>query len=358
MKIKNDDIYITSPMIFFKFFDKEKPISNLSNFNNYEEIDKKIIEIMFYCLSSKTIGKIKDKFQDNLLIKICIDEKIILSIKNENFINQNIWEKNNWSRAAYLLFSQINLQYYDDLILKNKQKDFILKRRELMKTYLKESDYPKRNNYKGDIIKLPKKREIDIDLNIIRDRKSNRNFSTKKVDFNVLSDLLYYSTQEIRSKKDEENLTDNVFILNSFYSWADIFVYIQGVKKLNRGLYYYDVNKHSLVLINDKIDDNLISKTIQGQNWFRGSGFCLFFGVNWDRYKWIYRHSRAYLNLLIQIGEFSQEFLYYGYNLGLTSWMTPAVSETYTNELFELKNKKTDIVFFMKFGIKKQNRQG
>lgn len=95
-----------------------------------------------------------------------------------------------------------------------------------------------------------------------------------------------------------------------------------------RGVYQYDFDENALLAVGKQPSDEDLAPTIQGQNWIGGGGVSVFVIVQWDRYQWLYRHSRAYLNLLIQIGEFAQELLQAAYQLGLVGWLTPAVSES------------------------------
>jgi len=206
----------------------------------------------------------------------------------------------------------MDLDYLDNIKNTDNQLDFLKKRRSIINSYLKDEKYPKRFKPKGKEIILG-------------------------------------------SKPKYKNSYDFNSILNSFYSWSVIFVYIQGVQGFKKGLYFYNIDNNSLILVDNKVNDLQISKSIQNQNWISGGGFCLLIGSDWERYSWIYRHSRAYINLLIQIGEISEEFLIEAYGRNISGWMTPAVSETLSNKMCKVYNKNIDMLYFMKFGISKKN---
>jgi hypothetical protein len=125
------------------------------------------------------------------------------------------------------------------------------------------------------------------------------------------------------------------------------------VSGVDRGIYFFDVEKMELKLIREGLEDTEVSNCIQGQEWIRGGGFSLLIGADWDRYSWIYRHSRAYINLLVQIGELSQEFLLPAYTKGLAGWMRPAVTESIASSLCQVQDDNVDLLYFMKFGNKK-----
>ena len=66
---------------------------------------------------------------------------------------------------------------------------------------------------------------------------------------------------------------------------------------------------------------------MQGQGWVLGTGFAVFVVADLRRLAWLYRHSRAYLHLLMQVGALGQELLMAATELGLGGWTSPAVHE-------------------------------
>ena len=131
----------------------------------------------------------------------------------------------------------------------------------------------------------------------------------------------------------------------------DVYVAVQGVASLRRGIYRYGVERHALQPIAYDTSDEEISTVIQGQDWISGGGFCVFVVVDWARYMWLYRHSRAYLNLLIQLGEFSQEVIQKASLEGYGGWMTPAIREDAAAVLLNLDSLRYDAMHFLKIGI-------
>ena len=159
------------------------------------------------------------------------------------------------------------------------------------------------------------------------------------------ADILYRSTIAIRAAECSQEAGDPFFTLNSFYSWLVIYVVVQGIDGVRSGIHFYDPVKHELRLISSTTEHAAVVDAIQGQHWIGGGGFCVFVCAQWERYMWIYRHSRAYINLLIQIGEFNQELLSAASQHGLGGWVTPAVKESKVGELLKLDSDITPMAF-------------
>ena len=200
-------------------------------------------------------------------------------------------------------------------------------------------------------ISLPQSNlELGIDLDAMVNRQSVRQFSKEKLPVEVFSNILFEATLNIRGAEESKLKGDKFFLLNSFYSWLNIFVVAQGIEDVARGIYQYDPLEHTLTLSQAEFRNKSLTECIQNQFWVGGGGFCTFAVVDWERYMWIYRHSRAYVNLLIQLGEFGQEFLHAMYKVGVGGWMTPAVNESLASDLLGLDADKEDAMYFIKAG--------
>jgi SagB-type dehydrogenase family enzyme len=159
----------------------------------------------------------------------------------------------------------------------------------------------------------------------------------------TLGALLHHATANVRMAEDSKASGDPYYLLNSFYTWLHVYVVVQGVEGIRRGVYQYDFDENALLAVGTQPSDEDLASTIQGQNWIGGGGVSVFVVVQWDRYQWLYRHSRAYLNLLIQIGEFAQELLQAAYQLGLVGWLTPAVAESRAAAMLGLDAVDSDV---------------
>lgn len=267
------------------------------------------------------------------------------------------WEDHRWSRAAYLLYSQQDLPYVEPVGGGAELSDLSDFRRERIAGFQAEAGYPERfrvdpvAEYELPVPDAPMTYSLDSMLG----RRSVRKFATAPVDAATLGALLHHATANVRMAEASKAAGDPYYLLNSFYTWLHVYVVVQGVQGVPRGVYQYDFARNSLLATGAQPSDEEIASVIQGQNWIGGGGVSLFVTVQWDRYQWLYRHSRAYLNLLIQIGEFAQELLQAGYQLGLAGWLTPAVSESRAGSLLGLDrvDSDADAMYYLKLGYAK-----
>jgi SagB-type dehydrogenase family enzyme len=287
----------------------------------------------------------------NARVDEALEANLILEANSELAAAALQWETNNWSRAAFLVFSQMNLQYLEPHPEKAIQLRTLTEfRRRTIAEYQQRASYPARRSRRGSTITLSVPEKSDFDLDALVSRRSVRSFSREPISFACFSRVLYEATTNCRDAEDSKSTGDPYFILNSFYSWLTLYVVVQGVDEIERGSYWYDPIEHQLVEIKSDVNDDQIKASIQYQGWIRGGGFCVFVGAHWERYMWIYRHSRAYINLLIQVGEFGQELLQSAYTNSLGGWLTPAVNESAAGDLFDLDTSQEEILYFVKLG--------
>ncbi|MEV0640712.1 hypothetical protein AB0I77_38470 [Streptomyces sp. NPDC050619] len=264
------------------------------------------------------------------------------------------WEQRRWSRAAYLLYSQMDLPYVEPVGEGRTLSSLSQFRREQISGFQGTELYPQR--FRVEPLRVHRLPSPDTPLTPSLDsmlaRRSVRKFSDLPVGEEVLGALLHHATANVRIAEDSKASGDPYYLLNSFYSWLHLYVVVQGVEGVPNGVYQYDFFDNALLFTGREPSVTEIAGTIQGQNWIGGGGVSLFITVQWNRYQWLYRHSRAYLNLLIQLGEFAQELLQVGYQLGLVGWLTPAISESRAGALLGLDSVGTeaDAMYYVKLG--------
>lgn len=264
------------------------------------------------------------------------------------------WESSRWSRAAYLLYSQQDLRYVEPVSRDAKLSELSAFRRGQIADFQAEAGYPER--FRVDPVAefpLPvPEQPITYSLDSMLARRSVRNFAATPVTAATLGAVLHHATANVRLAERSKESGDPYYLLNSFYTWLHVYVAVQGVEGVPRGVYQYDTARNTLLATGREPSDEELAGAIQGQNWIGGGGASIFVVVQWDRYQWLYRHSRAYLNLLIQIGEFGQELLQAGYQLGLAGWLTPAVAESRAATLLGLDEvgSDADAMYYLKLG--------
>ena len=264
-----------------------------------------------------------------------------------------LWERNGWSRPGYLVFSQMDIPYEDEL----EQTDGTVaaataKRRQTITDYrAADGDPDRRRLAGGPAIELPAVDAVEPRLSSLVSRRSARAFSAVPPSVEQLAAVLRTAARPLRSVIADRSAADPFLRLNSFYSWAHLFVVIQEVDGVSPGAYEYDPAAHALVTAADPPSPAAVLASVQGQRGVLGPGFVIFVVADFRGYAWIYRHSRAYLHILIQVGELGQELLTAATGAGLVGWTTPAVHESRAGALLGLPaDDAVDVLSIVKLG--------
>lgn len=122
-----------------------------------------------------------------------------------------------------------------------------------------------------------------------------------------------------------------------------------------RGVYEYNWSNHHLLGVAPAPSSEALLGCVQGQGGILGTGFVVFIVGDMRSYAWLYRHSRAYIHLLIQLGELGQELLTAAGDVGLSGWTTPALHESNTAALLHLpQDDGLDALSMVKLGLRRQ----
>ncbi|MEM3415343.1 MAG: SagB/ThcOx family dehydrogenase [Saccharolobus sp.] len=174
---------------------------------------------------------------------------------------------------------------------------------------------PKRS---GKKVPLPKN---DLSLNenvgdVLRTRRSIREFGKNSISIMDLSKLLYYTngiTERLQYKLQFRDVETKVDLpLRASPSGGalypiDIYVAVLNVQNITRAIYFYDVEDHSLVLINEEVE-KLISSFVpfsQETSSIKDSCLIIMFVANFFRTKLKYG-ERGYRYVLQESGHMAQ----------------------------------------------------
>lgn len=347
-----DTLLIASSFFFVHGAQRGEKAIDATRNQRYRSLSHQVFELTSLCLEPTRVGSVVDAGYKLEIVEEALKAGILQLFEDQQSEETRRWENHRWSRAAYLTFSQLDLSYVEPTGEIEELKELSEFRRTAIRNYLQEHPYPDTLLKVSDRpITLPVV-EVDRepDLDSMLKRRSVRYFSDKPVKLDTFSAVLFEATRNVRIAQDSKKDGDPFYLLNSFYSWLNIFIAVQGVEHVARGIYQYDPLKHQLHSVTEGLKDEQIIECIQHQKWINGAGFCLFVVVQWERYMWIYRHSRAYINLLIQMGEFGQEVLQAISRRGLGAWMTPAITESKAAALLRLGPLHQDAMYFIKVG--------
>jgi len=263
-----------------------------------------------------------------------------------------LWERNGWSRPSYLVFSQMDIPYWEESAGNGDRAELTGMRRAAVERYQEVEPYPEPSPLAdGGAIDLPPPPEITRTLSALTSRRSARGFPQAPPSGEQLAGVLHTATESFRAVADDRAGGDPFRLLNSFYSWAHLFVVVQSVEGVPSGTYEYDWRVHRLIKAADSPADDDLLASVQGQRGILGTGFVIFVVADLRGYAWLYRHSRAYIHLLIQVGELGQELLMAATELDLAGWVTPAVHESRVGALLGLPDDDSlDVISMVKLG--------
>lgn len=135
----------------------------------------------------------------------------------------------------------------------------------------------------------------------------------------------------------------------SSFCCLETFVIAAEVTELERGIYFYDVARHELILQRRGDFRNQVSDICIGQPWPRDATFSLMIVCDWLGYQLRYQHPRAYRNLLINTGELAQRYLIGATAFHLGNFITPALRDSLACDLFNLNDSHASPMYSLSF---------
>jgi nitroreductase len=279
-------------------------------------------------------------------------------VSGEEHESIGLWERNGWSRPAYLMFSQMDVPYLELDGAEEDARALVGRRRAAVGDYRNVEDYPSpRLLADGRHVELPTPPDVTPRLSALTSRRSARGFSKTPPSAEQLAGVLHAATHGLRTIATDRADGDPFHLLNSFYSWAHLFVVEQAVEDHPPGDFEYDPLEPCLLTAAEPPSDAALAACVQGQRWVLGTGFVLFVVADFRGYAWLYRSSRAYLHVLMQVGELGQEVITAATELGLGGWTTPAVHESRSAALLGLPaDDAVDVLSMVKLGRPKRRR--
>ena len=264
------------------------------------------------------------------------------------------WRAYGWDEARHFHLCSRDERYLDE----GPAQDSV--RAELLERYRRQSAQPTWPSASDEAaIPLPDGHPLlDADLiELLRARKTTRQYAGNTADLASLSVLLRTGLSE-PIKAHEAGATDvetgGYASIRSRFTAFELFVVAQRVSDLQPGVYRYQPSSHSLETVTtlDSGDaaDALLERLAWGQAMPRKAAFAIIVAIDFPRYMWLYRYPRAYRNLLISLGELGQLLLLAGQALGLRSCMTPAIRDSFADDLLGLASLDTQAHYYLGFG--------
>ena len=241
----------------------------------------------------------------------------------------SLWERNGWSRPSHLLFSQSDIRYLESDDAMDDSAALRVQRRATVEEYATAQEAPDpRWLAGGAALDLPEPPEVRCDLSALVSRRSVRGFAASPPTARELAGVMHAATRSFRAAAADRAGGDPFRLLNSFYSWAHLFVVSAGGGRRPAGRLRVRLDREPPAAVGRPAERRRCARLHPGPAGVLGPGFVIFIVADLRRYAWLYRHSRAYIHVLIQVGELGQELLMAATDLGLGGWPSPAVHES------------------------------
>jgi SagB-type dehydrogenase family enzyme len=179
------------------------------------------------------------------------------------------------------------------------------------------------------------------------DRRTCREFSTRAISKKDLSSFLVPVVGMTRYYN--ESVLDRRIIKTSPSGGArhpvELYIIIQNVRSVPRGIYHYQVETNSLCLVNKAVERSLVIRLFSGQDWVGDAPVSFIFTGVLNRSMWKYDHSRAYKVLLLDTGHLGQTFHLVGTALGFGVFTTAAIQDKLIEKYLKIDGI-TEIVLY------------
>lgn len=194
-------------------------------------------------------------------------------------------------------------------------------------------------------------------MNAFFKRKTCRSFYGKSVSLEEVSTFLYVSFGLIHG--DWSDLSENDLAPTGMRKASpsggglhpeEAYLVAINVDGLKSGLYHYRCHQHILTEVKlGEFEGELISM-LWDQYYARGIAFGVFITARFDKAWWKYKHSRAYRNVLYDVGHASQTSLLTATAMGLETWITGAFHDGVVERFLDVDGVKEAALFFIGVG--------
>lgn len=205
--------------------------------------------------------------------------------------------------------------------------------------------YPRLKNVKLRMSELPK--QI---TEIFTTRRSVRNFSSKRIDFTDLSNILFYSAGLIDSANDLDNSRRPYPSAGARYP-LEVYFFAIRVKNLDEGLYHYNVKENLLELLTNDATTQKCKEIIGQDKNLINASCVIVITAALERTRIKYR-NRGYRYMLIEAGHLAQNILLLTNYLGLGACAIGGFIDDKINDLLDINNAKEVTLYMIALGTK------
>jgi SagB-type dehydrogenase family enzyme len=204
-------------------------------------------------------------------------------------------------------------------------------------------------------IELPKEM-VPIDDSLaetIQERSSGRDYSGEPLTLPELSTLLFlgYGVRDMMRAYNRPDMPKRTVPTSGGLQCAEIYVVVNAVEDIEKGLYHYHPVDHALERINRGNLRWKIEEVCPQQEWITNAGVMLFIAPVLDRVKWKYRR-KAYRMTHVDTGIVTHNLHLVATGLDLESCMVMGYQDEDASEFLELDGRSQFTVLALTVGRK------
>lgn len=226
-------------------------------------------------------------------------------------------------------------------------------RRALIERVMAEEPVPARRPVTGPRVPLPQPAPPPVRPlgEVLMGRRSVRRYRTGATTAAQVSQLLAQGLDAVRRLRETTDFGEPLdLLLKSFGAGFEYYVACYDVAGIDRGVYHYDLVKHTLTRVSDIPE-------LEQEQWFWGmpgprtAAGTVVFVSDFAQVLYRYSHERALRDLYIEAGRLAQRLIVAAGYAGLGTVVTPAVRDTLVNERFALDPAREAVIYTVTFGV-------
>ncbi len=208
--------------------------------------------------------------------------------------------------------------------------------------------YPRLKN-----VLLPKPIKIKKKLTeLLISRRSVRDFSNKIISLSELSTILFYSAGVTYIEKQNWDVALRTYPSAGARYPLEIYVLVNNVKDLEKGIYHYNVKKHCLETIREGNFSITIEK-ITSQDLTKNANVIMIISAIFDRTRIKYG-DRGYRFPFIESGHMSQNFYLVSESLNLSCCTVGGFIDNKINDLLDFADTSEKTIYLVTIGSKNE----
>ena len=204
------------------------------------------------------------------------------------------------------------------------------------------------------VVKLAKGNYEEEFPRLLRERRTWRKFSRKKVGGEAFAKLMHLSfgVQAWEQIPEIGRLAQKTSPSGGALHPAEAYVLVRRVEGVRAGLYHYDAGGNRLQQLRRGASAGEIHRDLAGQWWFRDAAFVVYLTAVFGRTQWKYDYARAYRAILIEAGHLCQTFCLTATWLGLAPFCTIAFADTRIEKKLRVDGISESVIYAMGAGEK------